>query len=188
MLTCTLLPSTCLTDSNPSIHLAVTEGVSTSIAWVADTELQGLITVVTELVWVNFLRGCKANAIGAAASRAADATVDLVTLGAVKRFDILDRHNSLGYSQGNSERIRGFSKLCIHLLYNPLMDFNFFPTRVKACVQSSGNPSRKSLKVIKKSDTLSGAAFLFFSFFLFLFFVWFSVYIFCFFGCVVGYF
>ena len=95
MLTCTLFPSTCLTDSNPSIHLTVTEGVSTSIAWVADTELQGLITVVTELVWINFLRGCKANAIGAAASRAADATVDLVALGAVKRFDILVVHNVL---------------------------------------------------------------------------------------------
>lgn len=39
MLTCTLLPSTCLTDSNPSIHLTVTEGISTSIAWIADTEL-----------------------------------------------------------------------------------------------------------------------------------------------------
>ena len=86
MLTCTLLPSTCLADRNPSIHLAVTEGVSTSITWVADTELQELITVITELVWVNFLRDCKANAIGTAASRTADATVDLVALGAVKSF------------------------------------------------------------------------------------------------------
>lgn len=127
MLTCTLLPSTCLADSNPFIHLAVTEGVSTSITWVADTELQKLITVVTELVWINFLRGCKANAIGTAASRTADATVDLVALGAVKRFDILDRHNSLGCSQDNSERIRGFSKRCIQRLCVGAMDFNFFP-------------------------------------------------------------
>lgn len=135
MLTCTLLPSTCLTDSNPSIHLAVTEGVSTSIAWVADTELQELITVVTELVWVNFLRGCKANAIGAAASRTADTTVDLVALGAVKRFDILDRHNLLGCSQGNSERIRGFSKLCIHLLCGAGIHFNFFTYNATTCMR-----------------------------------------------------
>lgn len=145
MLTCTLLPSTCLADSNPSIHLAVTEGVSTSITWVADTELQELITVITELVWVNFLRGCKANAIGAAASRAADATVDLVTPGAVKSFNISIGHNLLGCSQGNSERIRRFSKRCIQLLYNPRMDFNFFPTRVKACGKSVRAAIRESL-------------------------------------------
>ena len=132
MLTCTLLPSTCLTDRNPSIHLTVTEGVSTAIAWVADTELQELITVITELVWVNFLRGCKANAIRAAASRTADATVDLVTLGAVKRFDILDRHNLLKCSECNNERIRGFSKRCIQRLCVGAMDFNFFPANKKA--------------------------------------------------------
>jgi len=95
MITCTLLPSTCLTDKDVFFltWYTVAQGVSTSIAWIADTELQEFITVVTELVWVNFLRGCKANAIGATASRAADTAVDLVTLGAVKRFDILGSHN-----------------------------------------------------------------------------------------------
>lgn len=121
VLTCTLLPSTCLTYSNPSIHLTVTEGVSTAIAWITDTELQELIAMVTELVWVNFLRDCNANAIGAAASRAADTAVDLVALGAVKRF------GNVAHVLSGCSRIRCFLRLCIRLLWNPRMDFNFFP-------------------------------------------------------------
>ena len=42
--------------------------------------------MVAELIWVIFLRGYKANAIGPAAFRAADTTIDLAALGAVKRF------------------------------------------------------------------------------------------------------
>ena len=151
MLTCTLLPSTCLTDSNPFIHLAVTEGVSTSIAWVADTELQGFIAVVTELVWVNFLRGCKANAIGAAASRAADATVDLVALGAVK---------SIGNFAHGMVR-RGFLWLCL----------DFYVTRRVFSIFSTGQESAPHNNKKKAAPCQVE---------LFLFFVWFSLSIFCF--------
>ena len=49
-------------------------------------------------------------------------------------------------------------------------------------IPKGNNPFR----VIKKSDTLSGAAFFVFFLFPFLFFVWFSVYIFCFFGLCCG--
>ncbi len=50
---------------------------------------QGFIAILTELICSVILGECRANAIGAAASRAADATIGFVALGTVKVF----RHN-----------------------------------------------------------------------------------------------
>jgi hypothetical protein len=52
MLTCTLLPSTCLADKDIFLLVwyTVAQGVSASITRVADTMHQGLIAILTELV------------------------------------------------------------------------------------------------------------------------------------------
>jgi len=57
---------------------------------------QGLIAMLTELVCGVILGECRANAIGSAASRAADAPIDFVTLAAVKVFRHDFSHNFQG--------------------------------------------------------------------------------------------